>query len=73
VQHDECPNLAGIQTTLPYGYKINGNDCDLDLLPLQLTEILPNATGSDSGHEYIEIYNPTDRTADQDSTRCMLE
>jgi hypothetical protein len=64
VQHDECPNLAGIQTTLPYGYKINGNDCDLDLLPLQLTEILPNATGSDSGHEYIEIYNPTDRTAD---------
>lgn len=64
IEHDECTNLAGIQATLPYGYKISGGDCVLDLLPLQLTEILPNAAGSDTGHEYVEIFNPTDREAD---------
>lgn len=29
---------------------------------LVLNEALPNATGSDSGKEFIEIYNPTDET-----------
>ena len=32
--------------------------CDDSLLPLQLTEILPNSKGSDEGNEYIELHNP---------------
>lgn len=64
VIHDECLNLPDIQQTIPAGYVVNGQDCVLDLLPLQVTEILPNATGADAGKEYIELYNPTDREAD---------
>lgn len=64
VVHDECLNLPDVQQTVPAGYIINGQDCVLDLLPLVITEVLPNATGTDAGKEYIELYNPTDREAD---------
>jgi Lamin Tail Domain len=64
IEHDECPNVVGTQSALPSGYKKIGGECVLDLLPLQLTEILPNPAGSDTGHEYIELYNPTERSAD---------
>lgn len=61
VQPDECLNLPGIQTYIPAGF-IRGpdNNCLVSLLPLRLNEILPNAIGSDIGHEFIEIYNPND-------------
>jgi len=59
--HDECLNLPDIQSKIPSGYKIGANnDCLLDLLPLQITELLPNAIGVDDGNEFIEIYNPND-------------
>ena len=65
VQHDECSNVNGIQTAIPNTMiRGDGNDCDWDVQPLQLTEILPNAVGSDTGNEFIEIYNPTDRMID---------
>lgn len=64
VERDVCPNITDIQLMLPSGYKLDEGQCVLDLLPLQLTEILPNITGSDTGNELIEIYNPTDRIAD---------
>ena len=59
VQHDECSNLLDIQMDIPDGYKRGvDNNCVLDLLPLKITELLPNAAGSDDGSEFIEIYNP---------------
>lgn len=64
VIHDECMNLPDAQQIVPPGYRANGGNCELDLLPLQVTELLPNATGVDAGKEYIELYNPTDRVAD---------
>lgn len=57
---DECLNLPGLQAAIPPDYKrTNGGECGLDIAPLQITELLPNAAGSDGGHEYIELYNPT--------------
>ena len=61
-------NVNGIQTAIPNTMiRGDGNDCDWDVQPLQLTEILPNAVRSDTGNEFIEIYNPTDRTVDPES------
>jgi hypothetical protein len=65
VVHDECSNLPEIQAVIPDGYKREvDNKCILDLLPLQITELLPNATGDDDGNEYIEIFNPNDSYID---------
>jgi len=61
VFHDECSNLPGIQPEIPDGYKMSDdNVCLLDLLPLQISELLPNVTGLDDGKEFIEIYNTND-------------
>ena len=60
-QYDACPNIDGIQIELPDGYELGANgDCRLHLYSLRLSEILPNASGSDQGNEFIEIYNPND-------------
>jgi hypothetical protein len=65
VAHDECSNLSGAQVLIPAGYKRgNENNCMLDLLPLKITELLPNAIGSDEGNEFIEIFNPNDSDVD---------
>lgn len=65
VTTDLCPNLDGVQLVLPAHYiqKLDGN-CVLELMPLQLSELLANAAGTDAGKEFIELYNPTDRTVD---------
>jgi len=61
---DVCPNIDGIQTGIPNDYRIEtnstGDSCMLDLLPLKITELLPNPIGSDVGNEFIEIYNPNE-------------
>ncbi len=69
--HDECSNLPDIQTAIPDGYK-RGNDnvCLLNLLPLKITEMLPNAIGVDDGNEFIELYNPNN--TDVDLTNYVL-
>lgn len=55
---DECDNLEGIQLAIPsFMVRDGANDCIIEYSPLELTEILPNAAGSDSGNEFIEIYN----------------
>lgn len=61
---DECSNLDGLQETIPGDYlRRDITECRFDYVALMITEILPNAAGNDTGHEYIELYNPTDRDA----------
>ena len=57
---DVCPNITGDQTTVPLGMVIDGTEgCSNSLIiPLSITELLPNAVGSDTGNEFIELYNP---------------
>jgi hypothetical protein len=60
--HDECDNLLDIQSDIPDNMIRSGaNDCAWDVQPLEITEILPNAAGSDTGNEFIEVHNPTNR------------
>ncbi|MFV0556716.1 MAG: hypothetical protein ACK5LM_06420, partial [Lactovum sp.] len=63
---DVCPNIDGLQMEIVAGMEIangvcvtpeNQQICDW----LVLSEILPNPSGSDSGNEYIEVSNPTQR------------
>lgn len=62
---DVCSNIDGTQPELPDGYVIGSDgDCHESLLPLKLTELLPNASGSDTDKEYIEIYNPNEMSID---------
>ena len=68
IEHDECPNLIYAQYEIPEGMiKNQSGNCVLDLVPLELTEIFPNAKGSDIGREFIEIYNPSTETVTLDS------
>jgi len=68
---DVCTNLSNIQAEVPKGYKlVNGDSCVLDLLPLKITELLPNKAGSDDGNEFIEIYNPN--ASDVDLTNYVF-
>lgn len=65
LQHDECRNVSGVQAVMPVNMiHDSSGDCVWDVQPLQLTEILPNATGADTDNEFVEIYNPTDRVID---------
>ena len=65
LDHDDCSNISGVQTIVPDGYHVAGLGlCLLDVLPIKITEILPNPTGSDNGHEFIELYNPNDTPVD---------
>ncbi len=57
---DVCPNITGDQGVVPVGMEIDGTGgCSNSLIiPLSITELLPNAIGSDTGNEFIELYNP---------------
>ncbi len=58
-QVDTCPNISGLQLALLDGYmKDDDDNCVHKLLPLKITELLPNAIGSDIGNEFIELHNP---------------
>jgi hypothetical protein len=62
---DACPNIDGYQSIVSEGLEIGPDGgCHEKLYSLRLWEILPNASGSDSGKEFIEIYNPNDRSID---------
>lgn len=61
-QVDKCENIEGLQTTIPNGYQsLDGVSCTA--IPLvsdliEITELLPNPAGSDTGNEFIELRNP---------------
>ncbi len=59
---DVCDNVAGLQKVLPNGYYQDGIDCAV--VQLKITELLPNVSGSDTGKEFVEIYNPTSHSVD---------
>lgn len=64
-QNDECDNLPEIQESIPeYMVRGDGNDCVIEYSSLQLTEVLPNAIGSDAGNEFIELYNAGNEAVD---------
>lgn len=68
---DMCTNIEGIQTYIPNDHhRDESGFCTLVIPPLILTEILPNATGSDVGKEFIEIYNDSEEAIDL--SRFML-
>ncbi len=62
---DVCLNIDGLQTDIPNDYE-SSDGLNCTLIPLEnvvilLTELLPNVTSSDTGKEFIEIYNPNDQ------------
>ena len=59
---DLCLNIDGVQVLVPVGMELNAaGECVLQVITkLDITEVLPNAAGSDDGHEFIELYNPND-------------
>lgn len=59
-QTDICLNLDSLQLIIPDGMIVYENNCFIKPLQLRITELLPNAIGSDDGSEFIEIYNPND-------------
>lgn len=54
---DVCDNIAGLQKIVPAGMYKDAIDCYA--VNLKINEMLPNVAGSDTGKEYIELYNPT--------------
>lgn len=65
VEHDECDNVSGVQSVIPdMMVRSDDNDCAWNIPQLLVTEILPNAIGTDTGNEFIELYNPTNQTID---------
>jgi Lamin Tail Domain len=59
---DVCDNLSGLQKIVPAGYVKLGYDCEI--VQVQLSELLPNIASTDTGKEYIELYNPTPYAVD---------
>ncbi len=72
-QIDVCSNLDGAQSVIPDGYRrADDNACVLDLNPLIITELLPNADGVDEDNEYIEIFNPNTTLIDLTNYRLLI-
>lgn len=75
---DQCDNIAGLQSTVPLGYEsMDGTNCtehvlNLESAILQITELLPNTSSTDTGNEFIEIYNPNDRAIDLSGYKLQL-
>lgn len=55
---DVCPNLDDAQSSVPEHYLLSDGLCFKDVLPLSISELQPNVSGSDAGQEFIELYNP---------------
>ncbi len=65
-QPDVCVNIDGLQTAIPDGYEsFDGHNCTLippENAVILISELLPNVTSTDTGKEFIEIYNPNDHS-----------
>jgi len=59
---DICPNIQGIQSGLTNEQELNGiGECiDKPIALILITELLPNAIGTDVGNEFVELYNPNE-------------
>ncbi len=65
IEYDVCLNVTGIQSTIPDDYvSLSDGNCKEDVLPIRITEILPNPSGADTGKEFIELYNPNNNDVD---------
>ena len=66
VTTDMCLNIEGDQITVPDGLEQDmAGMCQARAVnKIELSELLPNAIGSDDGNEFIEIFNPTDSAVD---------
>ncbi len=63
-QQDMCLNLEGLQISVPTNFVSNNDNVCTEVkenATITVTELLPNVTGSDTGKEYIELYNPNNR------------
>src|SRR5690606_14003258 len=74
---DFCPNLEEVQEVAPEGYeKLAGSDDCIEVTyedrVLFITELYPNAPSTDSGKEFIEIYNPHDAAINLDGYRLQV-
>jgi len=63
---DFCPNIDDLQLNMPDGYEKLLGSANCTLIPLEdailfITELVANAKSSDTGQEYIELYNPNNR------------
>lgn len=61
--NDVCHNIEGLQAEVPQGFILDGDFVCIEALEdstILITELLPNVSGSDTGKEYIELYNPND-------------
>lgn len=62
---DTCIDLPGFQDDIPEGYEQDdSNRCLVAVQKIEVTELLANPEGDDSGNEFIELYNPNDKTVD---------
>ncbi len=64
IERDVCVNVDGMQHQLPEIYEFENGLCVPKFVSKQvlITELLANPDGSDTGHEYIELYNGSDET-----------
>jgi hypothetical protein len=70
---DVCLNMPLAQYSVPDGYVLDENNtCIRDLIVLELSEILPNPKGSDTGREFVELYNPSDRAVSLDDYELVV-
>jgi len=70
---DLCVNIDDLQVEVPAGMRLDTEGrCFYNLPLLAITELLPNAVGSDDGNEFIEIYNPNEHPVDLSLYRLQI-
>ncbi len=75
---DVCDNIAGLQAIIPSGYEsLDGENCTEKVVVLEssiltITELLPNVSSTDTGKEYIEIYNPNPKAIQLEGYKLQL-
>jgi hypothetical protein len=64
-EHDMCSNIDDIQHIVPEGDELVDEICAPKFVAKQImiTELLTNPEGVDAGHEYVELYNDSEETA----------
>jgi hypothetical protein len=57
---DAPPDTSGDEPEPPEETEVVVEDPVIEQLPIVITELLPNAEGTDTGKEFIELYNPNE-------------